>query len=762
MKKYIFIIIYSLLIMGIVACADSPVVSEPEYGTEDIVIDFTSGSVVSRSQDLDYESRITHIDVLIYTDAATDNEKKLFHYERLSVNASEGKIILGKTREDFTENEKYWVYVVANSSADVTVMANLANVNLLKSLERTDRNIHLTSLTHLATESEPIPATFLMDGVCYVKPETEGDYDMPSVIPIASAVNINNSESESTVLKVVLRRAAAKIKVRLHPGENVKFDNTISGSNTGYYLRNMPISTLVVDPQTDPVNVEVRRSHKLNDDFFEWKSDENTGKYYIELTAYVYSHQWDFAEFFERGTSLVVDIPIYYNADAFEVDGDGNLISETKTYAKSYYQIMLRPYENQSFSRNVYYSVDVTINAPGAEEDSGVETIPVLRYDAYPWTNVAVNIDGTNGPVYLNVNQDTLKMYNVAQDLNSLYYTSSSKITSVVIKDVSNGTPTPYYVNKFGVETYVEPSSSGIRANVAIADAISGNIEVYSNVPTNNAIRYFVVEITNADGLTESVVVEQYPLIYITNTLGYYSYRDDFKGTSGNVTTYENGYEPYYTNTSYSGGQWSYSNGNNGSFFKAKYVTSTETSGQNKGKSTLAYYYWTKPWYNNTYTKDATTYKTASNGGNARMYHIRVSATSNDYVIGRPRLDSNGYTDTGVDNAKLVSPSFALASQLGALQSPTLTLENSAEHCNRYVETYRDANNNVVHLNDWRLPTYAEIQFIMNTQYKPNSAMDEVLAGKYYMSADGTIFENTNENRTGGGGTYVRCVRDVY
>ena len=67
-----------------------------------------------------------------------------------------------------------------------------------------------------------------------------------------------------------------------------------------------------------------------------------------------------------------------------------------------------------------------------------------------------------------------------------------------------------------------------------------------------------------------------------------------------------------------------------------------------------------------------------------------------------------------------------------------------------------------MHLNDWRLPTYEEIQFIMNTQYKPNSAMDEVLAGKYYMSADGTIFENTNENRTGGGGTYVRCVRDVY
>lgn len=760
MKRYIYSIIYTLLLFGAFACNDSTMGYEPLIGSDEIVLDFSSGSVASRATDEEHESRVTHLDVLIFTDAASDADRLLFHHERKSVSASQGRITLSKTREDFVENGKYWVYVLANSTAEEAALAAITHLGELKALIQIDRNIHLTSLTQLSTVEEPISATFLMDGVCYVKPITEGDFDMPTTIPTAAAVNINDTSTDATVLKVVLKRAAAKIKVKILAGNCVKFDNTITGSNTGYYLRNMPISTLAVTPETAGYEADVRNSHKLSCDYFSWQQD-GAGKTFIELTAYVYSHEWDFAEFFERGTSLIVDIPMQYNAKAFATDAEsGDLLAETVTHVKSYYQIMLRRAEDESFKRNMYYSLEVTINAPGAEEDSGAEEIPVLKYDAYPWNDKIVNVDGTNGPKYLKVNQDTLRMYNITQDLSTLYYTSSSKITSVVIKNQNTNAPTPYYVNKFGVETYVNPSSNGMSAQTAVANALSGNLEVYSNLPTNNAIRYFNVEITNADGLTESVVVEQYPLIYITNTLGYYSYRDDYKSATGNVTTYENGYSPYYTNSTYSNGSWSYNSGQNGTFFRSKYVSSTVTTGDNRGKSNLSYYYWTGS--GNRYTKSSTSYKSASDGGNARMYHIRVSATSKDYVVGRPRLDANGYTDRGADNAKLVSPSFALASQLGALQSPTLTLTNSAEHCNRYVETYRDENGNVVHLNDWRLPTYAEIQFIMNTQYQENSAMDEVLAGYKYMSADGTIFTNTNPDRTGGSGTYVRCVRDVY
>ena len=65
---------------------------------------------------------------------------------------------------------------------------------------------------------------------------------------------------------------------------------------------------------------------------------------------------------------------------------------------------------------------------------------------------------------------------------------------------------------------------------------------------------------------------------------------------------------------------------------------------------------------------------------------------------------SDGVTDPGTDNEVMVSPSFMVASQLGATFSPTQ--ESAASHCKEYVEVYRDPETNeVVHLDDWRLPT---------------------------------------------------------
>ena len=51
------------------------------------------------------------------------------------------------------------------------------------------------------------------------------------------------------------------------------------------------------------------------------------------------------------------------------------------------------------------------------------------------------------------------------------------------------------------------------------------------------------------------------------------------------------------------------------------------------------------------------------------MYHIRITATSDKYNIGHPRIDDNGYTEMSDDNAQLVSPSFVIASRLGTIRS---------------------------------------------------------------------------------------------
>ena len=181
---------------------------------------------------------------------------------------------------------------------------------------------------------------------------------------------------------------------------------------------------------------------------------------------------------------------------------------------------------------------------------------------------------------------------------------------------------------------------------------------------------------------------------------------------------------------------------------------------------------------------------------NHRMYHIKTTTVSNDYVIGYPDLvDVNGnvinsvegYTAEGEANSRKVSPSFMVASQLGETILPKNEYHYvmpgaggiytyAKEQCKEYVETnYTDLNNNnqwdegepVTHYNDWRLPTKAEVEMIIN--YQENSrVMDMLMNGEYYYCASslkGVYDENTvlsskitNPQKTG---YYMRCVRDV-
>lgn len=279
-----------------------------------------------------------------------------------------------------------------------------------------------------------------------------------------------------------------------------------------------------------------------------------------------------------------------------------------------------------------------------------------------------------------------------------------------------------------------------------------------------NTIRYLEFEVTNQQGLKATFRVMQYPVIYITNVQGWYSYRDDFINNDNEVVTYklwQNEDTSYnnYTRCSYGNNGWSYSTGSgSNSLFCSKYVYSTSTSGTNQGKSEIRYYYWST----RTNTGSESVWE-GTGTDNARMYHVRVTATSDTYTVGRPRMVDengnyttdveNGFTDDGEENAKLVSPSFMIASQLGATQAPEDMLE-AADHCRQYVEVASDG----TEYHDWRLPTAAEIDIVIELQ-KKQEAIDIVLAGISYWSATG-IKETNLTGATGEG--RVRCVRDAY
>ena len=178
------------------------------------------------------------------------------------------------------------------------------------------------------------------------------------------------------------------------------------------------------------------------------------------------------------------------------------------------------------------------------------------------------------------------------------------------------------------------------------------------------------------------------------------------------------------------------------------------------------------------------------NLNNHRMYHIKTTISSDEYVIGYPKMD-NGITSENAINEKLVSPSFMVASQLGETFMPNnehhYILPDVGEryqlvkdHCSKYVETtYEDLDNDhewdpnepVRHYDDWRLPTKAEVKYIAELQYN-SRVMDILMDGEYYFCAASTNNPlNYNENtclserlqyfNEANKGYYIRCVRDV-
>ncbi len=714
MKKILYTILKTVLLPLLAACSSENDSFLPGAGTEGnaIVLQFSTGDVPHSRATVPSEEgaevAVKHLDVFIFEESGGKA-----HYERVTnCKDEQGTVTLATKREAFEVNTGYWVYLIANSTHATDDFDAITDLNSLKAMTQEDKDIFLTGITN----TMGAPQSFLMDGIAYA--------DAQEPAAAAPVVLYNGNKSDDTKLKVTLRRAAAKIIVHIKKGEKVTFDQQLEGAIPGYYLRNMPYTTSLlsgVDGEAD-----LRTPGLVNTDYFDWAKEQ------ITVTAYAYAHEWADASL-EKEVRLVVNIPMKYTDES----------GQETSHVSSYYQIPIS--KDKVLKRNTCYQVTVTVNAPGALDPSEPEELTDIQYSVIPWEEIPVNIDGNERPIFLYVNEEEMEMHNITDDNTTLEFVSSSAVSATVTR--------VYYIDKFGQD---QDERTSIVTVTPDSD-LNGHIQIHAPLPTNNTIRYIEMKVTNVDGATPKYVkIAQYPLEYITNILGYYSYRDDFGGTNWD----EKGQRRY---VSASPGydwwgnwneKWSYSDNGYG-FFNSKVNYKTYESGGNAGKSDLYYYFWI-----NNSKKDTQIYRWASNGGNARMYHVRITASSGTYTIGRPKI-TNGVTDSGADNAQLVSPSFMIASQLGAVQ-PTSDVDIAASHCEQYVEVYEDPDSGeTIHLRDWRLPTKAELEIIMDFQYKTNAAMDEVLAGKWYWSASGSV-ENSGGDDGSRTNAYIRCVRDAY
>lgn len=678
------------------------------------------------------EKAVTHFDVFVI-----DGEEDVVYYERATAPATGDKMVLSQAKNKFAENTSYTVYVVANCKEKTAEeLGEIKTLTQLKGLEVTTSNVHVTGLD--VPEATDVPSTFMMDG--------HSD---------ATVLNDGNTTTNKEV-SVVLRRAAAKITVILQHGEHTSFlpmTNDVATSGTmSRRVINFARKTSVLQPdnEADYDNKPLFTNTGYSTVGIEQADQaDGTAAETVAVTVYSYSNDWTNDAAMENESYLLMRIPVTYQE---------NENTEAETRVNNYYKIPVSGNGNHSLKRNHSYFITATIDGLGGENDETPVTLQPAFFKVQDWVPEEIQIggDGQDHPEYLTLSMDTLRINNASTD-NTVLFASSSAILQNRIR-----VDRVYIINKFGQEQ--EVTNHGVT--VTTEAGLNGRVTINSQLPENSlSVRYIELTIENADGQEQTLVVEQYPLEYVTNTQGWYSYRDDFVSDSEpEPCTYvyrgsqrvavdwnNNGWGTYHTDnkSNQDGGSISGS-----TFFRSKYVSAYNSS---EGTSTIGYYQW-----------ESTNSVSPSSGGtstltNAHMYHIQISSTPEkvDYVLGIPRLDENGYTDKGEDNAQIVSPSFMIASQLGS-STTAGSKEQAEQHCAQYVEVTnrgnKTDNTDVVAYHDWRLPTEAEVKIIL--KYQENSdAIDKVMTFTTYWSASGEV---TNPNPSSGSEGAVRCIRDAY
>lgn len=526
------------------------------------------------------------------------------------------------------------------------------------------------------------------------------------------------TKEPTQTIEVKLARAAAKIALTIH----VDVEGYTAGQ-AKWQLKNYNAKTTIFGSNTES---ELKDGELV-------ETQGASGEYTV--TTYSYATQWTDDT---KAPAIYLQVPL-------TADGKTEM---------NYYKIPVRDpkatgEDAKKLNRNTIYTIDAKINNKGGSSEIGYITAGTVVYDVLPWSDGGTtDIDANTS--YLMVTPKVVYMKNVDKDMSVTYKSSSPvHIESINVYYIDNEGNTVKYSEgyketiiktervwvsgffgghyedrvKEEIPFYPYPTKMELQ-NEKDGDNLGGKIEINSPIPMNRFSKYIVLTLKNAEGTEATVKYKQSPLIETQNFFGDYSSRSEsnwaYREPNGNLVS--SGRKTY----DYRGGYY------------AKYY--------NNGYINF--------FYDNSY----------SGKQNNRMYIIQVSSTKNsDYNIAHANTDASGYTKD-----KVVSPAFMIASQLGTVSSGAFNQENARQHCNTYREVQKEKESNVQVIYDgWRLPTEAEIKFIVDFQkesFKTNDGttkkpIQPVLQGERYYTLNNSTVETNIQNA--GSGTYVRCVRDL-
>ncbi len=598
----------------------------------------------------------------------------------------------------------YDIYVVANAHEGSTSLQNVETLDDLLSAVDEDADIWKLEGANIGTGTVGYTdKRFAMSGVSsgFVPETKEDEYTIP----------------------VTMERLAAKVEVNITFSKEFKAKFT----PTGFYssLRNYATRSLLRADKEESFTDRGIAGNVANDPMVaapEKDFDNRTAK----LVLYTYPTDW--------GGDVLQETFVLLNMPGSYTEQEG---AKPESKGSNYYKIPVRLGDATAhqLNRNTIYRVNVKIDRMGQPQvDKPVELKPA--YEVIPWTTVTIDVDGGNLN-YLELLKEEIIMKNIDESLEQ-YFTSSSPVTASITE--------VYYYDKYGAKQTILPYSYE-RYGISVVPAAGnfGNVTINSDVPTNNGIRYIKVTVTNEQGLSKEFTVKQYPLEYIVTVPGWYSYRTD-NMCAGEVVNWEAEFDKDLDRP--------VTSANN---FRSKVYVKDENEIYTynfKRDSRWVSTGWGQGHYE--YSNWKAEKGTIQNGNdNNNMYFVRITKTSNEYVLSVPAMDKDGYTEYSRENNKLVAPAFMIASQLGTVSPQSFA--SAKEHCKQYAE--KSIAEQVY--DDWRLPTEAELEIIDKYQNTTGSVIDEVLGGKYYWAASGKAYKTQKGTEGTEYEAYIRCIRTV-
>lgn len=611
---------------------------------------------------------------------------------------------------------------------------------------------------------------------------------------------------------IEVRRVASKISLAVKVADDVEVDGvkwTPDVDRIKVLIRNGVKNSQLSPSEFTPGAADYYSTSlsDSNEDYRERSFSNTGGDYPYALTSpfYTFPNSWGVAD--EHATTMTLMVP-------WKKQG-------ANTYETCYYTVPVT--KGNSIGRNISYSVKINVNMLGSFTPDDPFELKDLSYYAVEWGSVDIDVD-INDIRYLVVDQNAFTMNN-EQLLNIPVYTSHPvTVKSVVLKYYRYNTTAQGKEREITItptiegETEKKNSGKGIytctfntrddgssyvaydhplklwtpydkdgetvslTGHGSESDATTAINSIFYYEPSNDdAYSRYIAEVTivHTDKMgeadeslyTETLTITQYPQIYITSTENFYYYQSD------------NPVSPTYGNM--------FCNANN-----------TATYETDRWGNVTTYYWYAAA---GLYTNDPT-----STNANSNQYIINITQLNAgaDYIIGDPRMSSStdmiGWitktvnnrniafgssnrnatapnlnwtvspalydnptagrklkyyyrTDSTAAKSRWIAPAFRIASSYGVCWP--MTYREAQLRCASYQELGYPAGR-------WRIPTIAEIEYIMKlsqdgkipTLFNTNSK---------YMSAQGVVETTFNSegkltNPVITGSSAVRCVYDEW